>query len=65
MDVRLRVAGKHASLEPVDRLLQEVTALWTCGPAGGGGVRTAKRPRLSSRACLVPRELLQPRFRIA
>lgn len=65
LDVRLRVAGKHALAEPVDRLLQEMTAMWTCGPAGGGGVRTAKRPRLSSRACLVPRELLQPRFHFA
>lgn len=57
-DVRLRVAGRHEQVEVVDRLLREVTALWTCGPAGGGGVRTFKRQRLSSRACLVPRELI-------
>lgn len=56
-DVRLRVAGRHAQVEVVDRLLREVTALWTGGPAGGGGVRVAKRQRLSSRACLVPRGL--------
>lgn len=56
-DVRLRVAGRHEQVEMVDRLLREVTALWTGGPAGGGGVRVAKRQRLSSRACLVPREL--------
>jgi hypothetical protein len=55
MDVRLRVAGRHEQQEIVDRLLREVTALWTCGPAGGGGVRTGKRQRLSSRSCLVPR----------
>jgi len=64
LDVRLRIAGKHDQLEPVDRLLREVTALWTCGPAGGGGVRAAKRQRLSSRACLVPRELLPASYRI-
>jgi hypothetical protein len=57
-DVRLRVAVRHEQLEVIDRLLREVTALWTCGPGGGGGVRTAKRQRLSSRACLVPRELV-------
>lgn len=57
-DVRLRVAGRHERVEVIDRLLREVTALWTCGPGGGGGVRTAKRQRLSSRACLVPRELV-------
>lgn len=65
LDVRLRVAGRHEDVEPVDRLLREVTALWTGGPAGGGGVRTARRQRLSSRACLVPRELAPARFRIA
>jgi hypothetical protein len=37
-------------------LLQELTALWTGGPAGGGGVRVAKRQRLSNLACLIPRE---------
>jgi hypothetical protein len=65
LDVRLRVAGKHEQLEPVERLLREVTALWTCGPAGGGGVRTARRQRLSSRACLVPRELVPATYHLA
>jgi hypothetical protein len=55
-DVRLRVAGRHDKVELIDRLLREVTALWTGGPAGGGGVRTARRQRLSMRSCLVPRE---------
>jgi hypothetical protein len=65
LDVRLRVAGKHEQLAPVEHLMREVTALWTGGPAGGGGVRTAKRQRLSSRACLVPRELAPASWRIA
>ncbi len=55
-DLRLRVAGKHDDMAVVDRLLREVTALWTNGPAGGGGVRVAKRQRLSMRSCLVARE---------
>jgi hypothetical protein len=66
-DVRLRVAGRHDDVPVIDRLLREVTALWTGGPAGGGGVRTSKRQRLSMRSCLVPRsavptgvELLEP-----
>ena len=62
-DVRLRVAARHDDPGLVDRLLREVTALWTCGPAGGGGVRTARRQRLSSRSCLVPRERVPTRFR--
>ena len=54
-DVRLRVAARHDDAAWVDRLLREVTALWTGGPAGGGGVRTARRQRLSMQSCLVPR----------
>lgn len=60
-DVRLRVATRHADEREVDRLLREVTALWLCGPAGGGGVRTGKRQRLSNAACLVPRDAVRAR----
>jgi hypothetical protein len=61
-DVRLRVAGAHHDLAIVDRLLREVTALWTAGPAGGGGVRVAKRQRLSTTSCFIPRELVPARL---
>lgn len=57
-DVRLRVAAKHESLASIELLLQELTALWTGGPAGGGGVRVTKRQRLSNSACLIPREMI-------
>ena len=63
-DVRLRVAAKDASQASIDRLLREVTALWTCGPAGGAGARGTKRQRLSSRSCLLPRELVPARFEL-
>lgn len=63
-DVRLRVAGRHDDAAVVEHLLREVTALWTCGPAGGGGVRTARRQRLSMRSCLVPRSALAPGFEL-
>jgi len=56
-DVRLRIAGAHAEKEIAEQVLREVTALYTCGPAGGGGVRTALRPRLNSISSLIPREL--------
>lgn len=55
-DVRLRVAMKHAERAGAERLAREVTALYTCGPAGGGGVRTALRQRLGTLSCAVPRE---------
>ena len=61
-DVRLRVAARHDQKEAAERLAQEVTALYTCGPAGGGGVRTAIRPRLSTASCFVPREAVKAGF---
>ena len=64
-DVRLRVAGQHLELSVIDQLLREVTALWTGGPAGGGGVRVAKRQRLSTQSCLIARELVPSAFSFA
>jgi Acyclic terpene utilisation family protein AtuA len=61
-DVRLRVAAAHSDRARVKRLVDEVTALLTCGPAGGGGVRTSITSRLGSSSCYVPRELIQPTF---
>ncbi len=58
-DVRLRVAAAHSERAQVQRLLDEVTALLTCGPAGGGCVRTSLTSRLGSTSCYVPRELVQ------
>jgi hypothetical protein len=61
-DVRLRVAGVHTDRSIVQRLLGEVTALYTCGPAGGGGVRTAITSRLSSISCFIPRQHVSANF---
>jgi hypothetical protein len=61
-DVRLRVAAAHFDKAQAERLAREVMALYTCGPAGGGGVRTALTPRLSTLSCLVPREAVPTRF---
>ena len=64
-DIRMRVAGRHPDLLVVDRLLRELTALWTGGPAGGGGVRVAKRQRLSTQSCLIARERVPATFHFA
>jgi hypothetical protein len=61
-DVRLRIAAAHMDRRLIEALLHEVTALYTCGPAGGGGIRTALTPRLHSASCYLPRELICPSF---
>ncbi len=60
-DVRLRAATSQPRRDVALRLAREVTALYTCGPAGGGGVRTALRERLGSVACFVPRDQVAAR----
>ncbi|PAT42155.1 acyclic terpene utilization AtuA family protein [Vandammella animalimorsus] len=61
-DVRLRAALSHPQRELAERLMQEVNALYTCGPAGGGGVRTALRQRLGTISGLVPRDQVPEHF---
>ncbi|MBT2334842.1 DUF1446 domain-containing protein [Variovorax paradoxus] len=63
-DVRLRVAATHAERAQAERLAREVMALYTCGPAGGGGVRTALTPRLNTLSCLLPREAVPVGFEL-
>jgi hypothetical protein len=60
-DVRLRVALSHQDRTAAERLTREVTALYTCGPAGGGGVRTSLRPRLGLESCTVTRDRVRMR----
>ena len=63
-DVRLRVALRHAERAQAERLVREVTALYCCGPAGGGGVRTALKPTLGTLSCLLPREQVRATFEV-
>lgn len=64
-DVRLRLAAACETQDQADAVVREVLALYTCGPAGGGGVRTHVTPRLGSDSCYVPREWLSPSWRFA
>ncbi|MBK6613273.1 acyclic terpene utilization AtuA family protein [Ottowia sp.] len=63
-DVRLRVAATHAERAQADRLTREVMALYTCGPAGGGGVRSAMTARLNTISCLLPRQAVPTRHEL-
>lgn len=58
-DVRMRIAAAAATRADAEAVAREALALYTCGPAGGGGVRTAVTPRLASASCYVPRDALQ------
>ncbi len=59
-DVRLRIASATSTRDEAESVVREVLALYTCGPAGGGGVRSTITPRLGSESCLLAREWLNP-----
>jgi hypothetical protein len=61
-DVRLRMAWQHGDKATAARLPREVNALYCCGPAGGGGVRSHMRQRLGMVSCLVPQQLIATGF---
>ena len=59
-EVRVRVAGRAATLEDARRIGNEVETLYTNGPAGGGGVTTGVREVMALRSAFVPRTLVNP-----
>jgi len=61
-DYRVRFAFGASSQRDVERAVQEVNALYCCGPAGGGGVRQSVRPRVRTMSHLVSRDLVVPSF---
>lgn len=61
-DVRVRMAVNGADKKNVERLMNEVNALYCCGPAGGGGVRTSVKNSVRTVSYLVPRSLISTHF---
>ncbi|MBU3610355.1 DUF1446 domain-containing protein [Polynucleobacter wuianus] len=55
-DIRLRIAAAHQDRTLAMQVCREVNALYTCGPAGGGGVRTSLKPRLNTLVGFIPRD---------
>jgi hypothetical protein len=53
-EVRLRVAGRTASMQEALRIGNEVETLYTCGPAGGGGATRSARQVVAVRSTLMP-----------
>jgi len=64
-DYRVRFAFGGNSQRAVEQAVQEVNALYCCGPAGGGGVRQSVRPRVRTISHMVPRDLVEARYRFA
>jgi hypothetical protein len=60
-DVRVRLAVSGVRERDVRLALHEVEALYTTGPAGGGGVRLNVVPMLASASAFVPRERVAAR----
>jgi len=55
-EVRARVAGRALSEAEAAKLGNEVEALYTNGPAGGGGATQSVRPVLAIGSAMVPRD---------
>src|SRR6185369_12401002 len=53
-EVRLRVAGRSASMAEAARIGNEVETLYTNGPAGGGGAVKSTREVVAVQSVLVP-----------
>jgi len=58
-EVRIRVAGRTATLDDAVRIGEEVETLYTNGPAGGGGAFRTAREVLAIASALVPEAMVR------
>ncbi len=63
-EIRLRAAGRATSLASAAWIPREVEALYTNGPAGGGGASGSTREIIAIASALIPRELVSHHLRI-
>lgn len=63
-EVRLRVAGKAYELEKAKMIGEEVEALYTNGPAGGGGARKYVNEVVGIVSGMIPRDKVEPGFTV-
>jgi hypothetical protein len=59
-EVRVRIAGRTETLRDAAVIGNEVEALYTCGPAGGGGATKLSRQVLAVLSALLPRDRVHP-----
>ena len=58
-EIRLRAIGRASSQEQAAIVPREVEALYTNGPAGGGGVSTSLRETIAIMSTLIPAQVAQ------
>jgi hypothetical protein len=63
-EVRLRVAARAATAELAARVGDEVEALYTNGPAGGGGTRKYVHEQIGIVSTLIDRDRVHPRVSV-
>jgi hypothetical protein len=63
-EVRLRVAARSPDADTARLVGEEVEALFTNGPAAGGGVRKATTEQIGIVSCLVPRDSVTTEVRL-
>jgi hypothetical protein len=59
-EVRVRIAARTDTLADATVIGNEVEALYTCGPAGGGGAAKSSRQVVAILSTLLPREMARP-----
>ena len=64
-EIRVRVAGRAGIREKAERVGEEVEALWTNGPGGGGGARKYVREQIGVVSTLIERERVQPQLHVS
>lgn len=60
MEVRARVVARTQTRDDADRVGREVEALYTNGPAGGGGATRSVSPVIGVVSTLIERDLVEP-----
>ena len=64
-DFRVRAAARSLDRAVVERVSNEVLALYCAGPAGGGGVRQSISAQVQTASILVDRDQVVPRISLA
>jgi hypothetical protein len=63
-EIRVRVAGRAGIREKAERVGEEVEALWTNGPGGGGGARKYLREQIGVVSTLIERSRVRPELHV-